>query len=548
MYLQGLANFVDDLLGGVGLIALSALIGSLVFGLVVLRSASRAPAAPAEALRVCVTWIRRGALSVAVIQCLRLFLKGVLLKAALGELPWGAFFDTVQVRAGIVRALLAAAIVMAARPLTAAPGKRGRWLFIAALALCLAVTGAWLVHGVGRLENRGTLMAVTAVHECVAAVWVGGVLLLLMLWQRGRRQAEVKAFFPLAVARFSAIGLLCVTILVLSGTGLAWTYVGSVNGIFGTAYGSLVAAKVVLLLLTLGFAFLNLRAGRAWRANHRSPDVLARVPFFIEAETLLLVAILFAAATVSSQPPAADIPERTAQAGEVLGMFSPRIPPLRSSSHEALLAGERGRLAVVDRVPSAAATEWSDYNHNVSGLFITTMALLAFASYAWPDSFARWWPGGFIALAIFLFFRSDAESWPLGPIGFWASTFGNSEVLQHRLATLLAFALGVFELRARRRNAGGGWSPFLFPALCAVGGVLLLTHAHLAFEIKSDYLIQSTHLVMGLMAVVLAAGRWLELRFGLAGNLAAARVSGLVATTAMLIVGYILIVYKEPLY
>jgi copper resistance protein D len=548
VYLQGLANFVDDLLGGIGLVALSTLIGSLVFGLVVLRSASRAPAAPVDALRVCVTWIGRGALAVAIIQCLRLFLKGVLLQAALGQLPWGAFFATVQVRAGLASTLLAVGIVVVARSMATAPGKRGQWWSVTAIALFLVITGAWLVHGVGRLENRGTLMTVTAVHEFVAAVWVGGVLQLLLLWRRGRRQAEVKAFFPVAVARFSAVGMFAVVILVASGTGLAWTYVGSINGMFGTAYGSLVAAKVVLLLLTLGFAFLNLRAGRTWRVNQESPAVLTRVPLFIEAETLLLVAILFVAATVSSQPPAADIPERTARASEVLAMFSPRIPPLESSSHEALLAGEGGRLAVVDRVPSAAATEWSDYNHNVSGLFISTMALLAFASYAWPDSFARWWPGGFIALAVFLFFRSDAESWPLGPIGFWESTFGNSEVLQHRLATLLAFSLGMFELRARSKKADGGWSPFVFPALCAVGGVLLLTHAHLAFEIKSDYLIQSTHLVMGLMAVVLATGRWLELRFTLAGSMASSRISGLIATTAMLMVGYILVVYKEPLY
>jgi hypothetical protein len=47
--------------------------------------------------------------------------------------------------------------------------------------------------------------------------------------------------------------------------------------------------------------------------------------------------------------------------------------------------------------------------------------------------------------------------------------------------------------------------------------------AHLPFEIKTDYLIQSTHLVMGLLAVIMAVGRWLELRLADVQRNAAAR-------------------------
>ncbi|HTO48532.1 MAG TPA: hypothetical protein VML91_12915, partial [Burkholderiales bacterium] len=157
------------------------------------------------------------------------------------------------------------------------------------------------------------------------------------------------------------------------------------------------------------------------------------------------------------------------------------------------------------------------------------------------------WPAGFVGLAIFLFFRSDAESWPLGPIGFWQSTLGNGEVLQHRLATLLAFALGIVEMRARTTGTGERL-PYVFPVLCALGGVLLVTHAHVPFEIKTDYLIQSTHLVMGLLAVVMATGRWLELRLGHAGATTQSRAAGLVAVGAMLMIGAVLLFYREPLY
>lgn len=80
----------------------------------------------------------------------------------------------------------------------------------------------------------------------------------------------------------------------------------------------------------------------------------------------------------------------------------------------------------------------------------------------------------------------DAEAWPLG---FWLSMFGNAEILQHRLATLLAFTLGLLEMRARTSPRASAHLRYMFPVLCALGGILLVTHSHLPFEIKTDYLI-----------------------------------------------------------
>ena len=138
----------------------------------------------------------------------------------------------------------------------------------------------------------------------------------------------------------------------------------------------------------------------------------------------------------------------------MLNTFSPQIPQTSSPSHIALIAGEAGRVAIIDQVPSIAATEWSNYNHNIAGIFLTTMSFFAMLSYVkhLPNPLSafdkylpltRYWPLGFVGLGIFLFFRSDAETWPLGPIGFWESTFNNGEVLQHRIATLLVLVLGI---------------------------------------------------------------------------------------------------------
>lgn len=548
MYVQGIANFLDDFMGGLILISLALLVGSLVWAAFILRIGRAAARVDAAIAARCADLLRTGAFALAVFQSLKLLTKGVVLASSLGELPLDAYVATVQFRAGVARIVLATLVWIVARRLARDPFHRGRWALAAALVVPLAIAGAWLVHGVGRFEDRAFLMSLTVLHQLAAAIWVGGVVQLLMLWRLRRRDASVAAFWPVAVSRFSAVGIGSVAVLLTSGVVLAFVYVGSWNGLLGTGYGSLVCAKVFLLALALGFAALNFRAGRSWVRDPRSPAVTARVPYYVESETFVLVSTLFVAASLSSMPPAVDIPNLTATVAEVLGMFAPRVPSLDSPTHAALLAGEAARTVVVGRTPSLAATEWSDYNHNVAGVFLVVMGAFALLSYVRGFGWARYWPAGFMLLGAFLFFRADAEAWPLGPLGFWVSMFGNAEVLQHRLATLLAFTLGLLEMRARTSPRASARLRYLFPVLCALGGILLVTHSHLPFELKTDYLIQSTHLAMGLLAVIMAIGRWLELRLGDAGDTAAARGAGLVAVFAMLAIGAVLVFYKEPLY
>ena len=221
------------------------------------------------------------------------------------------------------------------------------------------------------------------------------------------------------------------------------------------------------------------------------------------------------------------------------------MPRLTSPTHEALIAGEAGRVAIVGQVPSEAATAWSDYNHNISGIFLTVMSFFAMFSYFKPDHhWTRYWPVGFVLLGIFLFFRSDAETWPLGPIGFWDSTFNNGEVLQHRIATLLVFMLGVMEIRARMTTKPDSRLPYVFPLLAAFGGLMLLTHSHVGFQAKTAFLIQVGHTLMGIFSLILACGRWLELKLDNAGK----NIAGFISVFALFQIGLILMFYREPLY
>jgi putative copper resistance protein D len=521
------------------LIGLSTVIGSLTWGAFVLK----AGAAGRPLLRRCLRLLRMGAIALAATQSIKIIAKAGVIAASMSEFPWYEYALTTQFQASLVRVVLALAIAAAA--MTPLQTRKG-WLALGVLSVALLLSGAWLVHGAGRLEHRLALMTLTVLHQLGAGIWVGGVIQLLALSRR-RATVEVKAFWPIAVTRFSTLGITAVAMLLMTGIPLAWHYVASWQGLLGTGYGSLVLAKTAVLAVTLGFAALNFSAGRRWLGDRADATLTQRVPFQIEAEMFFLVGLLFLAFSVSSQPPATDIPQLTASVPEVLEMFALKKPTLATPTHQAYLTEESKRSALAGRPPTLSGTRWSDYNHNVAGLFLAVMSLAALLSYVRGLEWARFWPLGLVALSVFLFFRSDPETWPLGPVGFWQSTFGDTEVLQHRMATVLAFTLGAIEVRSRTTTQSGRRLRFVFPVLCAFGGILLVTHAHTPFEIKRDYLIQSTHLAMGLLALMMAAGRWLELRFADAGFELESKGAGISAVLAMLLIGVILLFYREPL-
>ena len=109
-------------------------------------------------------------------------------------------------------------------------------------------------------------------------------------------------------------------------------------------------------------------------------------------------------------------------------------------------------------------------------------------------------------------------------------------------AAVVVLGLGVFEWRARRQSFAYARLRFVFPLLCIVGGLILLTHSHGDFETRNDFLIQSTHVVMGLFGVVMGCARWLELRLPHPQS----RAAGLVAILAMAVVGVTLLFYVDP--
>ncbi len=541
--MSGVVSFLDSILHCINLVALALTVGSVFWGMLVLQAWKNQKILNRSLVSICLQLLYKSALILAIVQTFIIVAKAWLITDTLGQWPFPAFTDTIQFQAGSLRVFLALVIAgFVYFQLSKFPYSNRRWLILFILMIFLVLCGAWLVHGAGRLDNRLLLMSFTVIHQVAASIWVAGIAQLIIIWILNRHSESFAPEWVVLLSRFSRFGIYSVVVLTITGLSMAWFYVGSIAGLVGTGYGNLLMVKLTLLVMVLGFAALNYTAVNNWRRSNNTQECSRHVPSYIECEAFILIAILFSAAALSSQPPSVDVADLTASLSEVVNTISPKFPRLISPSHQQLIAGEAGRTAILNQTPSAAAAAWSDYNHNISGVFLFVMSLFGMLAYRRSFNWANHWPLGFVGLAIFLFFRSDAEAWPMGTLGFWESFFGNVEILQHRLATLLAFALGVFEYRARKPVNSGTWLPYMFPILCAMGGLLLMTHSHIGFQAKTEFLIQIGHTLIGLLAIVIACGRWLELRL----EPPVGRVAGFISIAALFLVSLVLMFYREP--
>ncbi len=518
-----MAGFVDVLLRGLMLVGGAVALGGVVFTWAILRAGpgTTPDEARARALRLV-------ALGAAVAALAQLAVSAV----ALGTLAQdfgpsivAPYARTSFARATLVRVALGAAMAMLARALARRPGGRGPWLALGATAVAFVASSASISHAMARLDHRASLLVLDAVHQIAAALWVGGLVHLV-------RHGHLGLDGP-ALRRFSSIAFASVAVLVTAGVGLSIGYVGEPGALLETAYGVMVLTKAVLLGAILGVAALNFRLVRG-AATREGETRLRR---FVEVETGLAITVLFAAASLTSLPPAADVSADRATLAEVAARFTAMPPRLASPAIGDLLR-ETNPLAGGPETRLQIEREWSEFNHHWAGLFVLAMGLGAIAHRAGVRG-ARHWPLLLVGLAAFLFVRNDPEVWPLGPIGFWQS-LAQPEILQHRMFMSLVAVFGVFEWMVRvGRIAPRPWG-FVFPVLCAAGGGLLLTHSHTVFSLKEAFLMEVTHAPIGVLGAFAGWARWLELRLPEAGSL-----PGRLWPACLTAVGVLLIFYSE---
>ncbi|WP_166793254.1 copper resistance CopC/CopD family protein [Cryobacterium lactosi] len=180
------------------------------------------------------------------------------------------------------------------------------WVGTAGAALALAS-----VLPVGHTRTFGPtwlVMGADLVHAASAAMWLGGLIGLLLYLSRARRRQGNPAEAAVVLGRFSVAAGGLAVMLGVTGTILAVVIVGSVPALVGSAYGQLLLVKVGMVVMIGGLAGWNRfglvprvsrqeLTGRAWR--------LLTLVLRLEAVGVVLVLGLTSALTLQN-PRATD--------------------------------------------------------------------------------------------------------------------------------------------------------------------------------------------------------------------------------------------------
>ena len=179
------------------------------------------------------------------------------------SLKWSIVEDTLDSRFGTVwllRVIDWAALGVVLVAYLKAP--RARRL----LAPLLVVGCAYLVMtpalaGHASVESPVAVMFPSdVIHVLASSVWVGGVAFLLLALPAATRELEPpdrSRLLLATLARFSPIALASVIALAVTGLVQAYIDVRRVADLFDTTYGLLVLAKMVLLVVLVGFGWVN---------------------------------------------------------------------------------------------------------------------------------------------------------------------------------------------------------------------------------------------------------------------------------------------------
>ena len=546
LLLVDLFGYLSIVLHGLVIVAQSIAVGSVLFLLVLAR-----PFAPrlAEGTEIARRAARMGGWSAAALalgEVVSVAMQCAVLMSTL-DAPLADVIGAAFALAGLLKAAAAAAlaaVLFRPRP-PRAP---------ALLALCAVILAAALMttHAAARLDHMPLLLGASTLHILGAATWIGGIPAFLV----ALRLAHGGAALRLVGARFSRLSMAGVLMILLSAACFSIFYIGSWQALYGTAYGVMVSAKAAmfgaLLLLGLGNFLVVERLRR-----DKATSVL-RLRRFAEVEIGIGITIFFAAASLTSVPPAIDLDQDRVTWSEVVERNLPAWPRLVSPDHDKLALPalqeqldregvEQQRAATRAFVPgsgelpvrNAEDIAWSEYNHHWAGLFVVLVGVLALLHRA-GIGWARHWPLAFLGMAVFLFLRSDPEVWPLGDEGFFAS-LRDVEVFQHRIFVLLLLAFALFEWGVRTGRLKTQRATLVFPLLTAVGAALLLTHSHAIANVKEQLLIELSHTPLALAGVAIGWSRWLELR----ADGQVRRWAGWVWPASLVLVGAILVNYRE---
>jgi putative copper resistance protein D len=167
--------------------------------------------------------------------------------ARLQEFAFGTHYGRVILfKLSILLVLFAPAVLLARAPSRRSQRAAAGWILI--LGTIVAASGALAGHAGGD-ERAAWLMPLNAVHAVGVCVWIGGLPAWIGLVATVSRSANAQrcAWAATVLRRFSRLATICMASIVFSGVPLAAAFVQTQGDLFGTLYGLLICAKVLML-------------------------------------------------------------------------------------------------------------------------------------------------------------------------------------------------------------------------------------------------------------------------------------------------------------
>jgi copper transport protein len=199
--------------------------------------------------------------------------------------------------------------VGAAATAAAVPG----WALAAGFVLLVGLLSTPGLSGhAGTTPPAAVNVPADVLHMAGAAVWVGGLLLLVVgAFPATRGLAErdrVRTLAPV-VSRFSDLALVAIAILVASGVFRAWTEVRALRALTGAPYGIVLLIKLAIFVPILAMGIVNNRWTKPRITRAAAEDAPDRAPLralrrLVAAEVLLATAVLGVTAFLVNLPPA----------------------------------------------------------------------------------------------------------------------------------------------------------------------------------------------------------------------------------------------------
>jgi len=226
---------------------------------------------------------------------LSIFLEPVTLDERFGQLLASFFTERELGQAWLATALMAAVVTVLCFAVRSPALLAGVFVLAVAALWPVAQTG----HAGGTADHDAAVTAVF-LHSVFAAIWVGGLLTLVLA-----RRALGDRFAPV-LARYSTVALIAFIVVAASGLVSAQIRVGALEGL-ATPYGLLLIAKVVSLLVlgAFGAGYRRVLIGRVQRAQRPRASFWA----IVVAELVVMGAASgIATALARTAPPVEEVP------------------------------------------------------------------------------------------------------------------------------------------------------------------------------------------------------------------------------------------------